>query len=90
MLIICGFPDPHNLAVNFPVELFIDTQLFTGIDDFTMLCIKDVPRTVKYHNRIQINRFAWALFDSASYKRYCGRQIIARIVALQLLQPHGL
>ena len=34
------------------MQLFIDSQGFTGIDNLTMLCIKDVPNMIKDHNLV--------------------------------------
>ena len=52
MLVVCGIPDLHNPEGNCPTQLFIDSQGFTGVDDFIMLHIKDVPHIIKYHNLV--------------------------------------
>ena len=53
MLVICDIPDLRNTAGNLLTRLFIDYQGFTNINDFAMLCIKDVPRMIKDHNSVQ-------------------------------------
>ena len=50
MLVVCGIPDLRNLAGNRPTQMFIDSQGFTGIGDFTILCIKAVPHMIKDKN----------------------------------------
>ena len=53
MLIVCGIPYLHNTAGNQPVQLFINYQGFTGIPDFSMKLIKDVPHMIKDHNSVK-------------------------------------
>ena len=52
MLVVCGILDLQNPAGNRPGLLFINSQGFMGIDDFTMLCIKDVPYIIKDNNLV--------------------------------------
>ena len=32
--------------------MFTDSQRFSGINDFSILIIKNVPNTIKYHNLV--------------------------------------
>ena len=52
MLVVCGIIDLHNPAGNCPTQLFIYSQGFTGIDDLSMIRIKDVPHMIKDHNSV--------------------------------------
>ena len=52
MLVICGITDMQNPAGNHPTQLFIDSQGFMGIDDFTILRIKYVPNMINNHNLV--------------------------------------
>ena len=52
MLVICDIPGIHNTAGNLLMQLFVVSQGFTNIDDFSMLCIKDVPHMIKDHNSV--------------------------------------
>ena len=52
MLVVCGIPSLKNPARYRPTQLFIDSQGFMGVDDFTMLRIKYVPHMIKYHNLV--------------------------------------
>ena len=53
MLVVCGIIDMKNLAGNGPTQMFIDLRGFVGIDDFTMLSIKDLPHMIKDHNLVK-------------------------------------
>ena len=52
LFFVCGITDLHNPAWNRPTQLFIDYQRFRGIDDFTMLLIKNVTHMIKDHNLV--------------------------------------
>ena len=52
ILVVCGIPDLNNTSRNRPTHLCIDSQGFTGIDYLSMLCIKDIPHMIKYHNLV--------------------------------------
>ena len=52
MVVVCGIPDLQNPAVNCPTQLFIDSQGFTWIDNFTIIHIRDVPRMIKEHSLV--------------------------------------
>ena len=52
MCFVCVVTDLQNPAGNFPTRMFIDSQVFTGIDDLSMLRIKDLPHMIKYHNLV--------------------------------------
>ena len=52
ILVVCGITDQHKPAGNRLTQLFIDSQLFLGIDDFSMIRIKDVPHTIKDCNLV--------------------------------------
>ena len=52
MLVVYGTLNPQNPEGNRPTHLFFYFQEFTGIDDFTMLRIKDVPHMIKDHNSV--------------------------------------
>ena len=42
ILVVCDIPDMQNPAGSHPTQMFIYSQGFMGIDDFSMLHIKDV------------------------------------------------
>ena len=50
MLVVCGITDMKNPAGNLPTQLFIDFQGFAGIDDLSMIRIKDVHNMKNDHN----------------------------------------
>ena len=50
MFFVCGIPDLQNPAGNRLTQIFIFSRGFKGVDDFTILCIEDVPNMKKYHN----------------------------------------
>ena len=52
MLVVCGILDLQNSAGNRLTHLFIYSQGFIGIDDFSMLRVKDVPHMIKDHNLV--------------------------------------
>ena len=52
MFVVYGIPDLQNPAGNCPIKIFIDSQEFTVIDDFSMLRIKGVPHIIKDHNLV--------------------------------------
>ena len=52
VLVVCAITDLQNPARNFPTQLFIDSQVFTGIDDLSVLHIKDLPHMINYHNSV--------------------------------------
>ena len=52
MLVFCCILFMQNSSGNFPVQLFIDSKGFTGIDDFYMLNIKEVPNMIKDNNLV--------------------------------------
>ena len=47
MFVICGISYMKNPEDSCPTRMFIDSQGFIGIGDFTMRCIKDVPHMIK-------------------------------------------
>ena len=50
ILIICGIEDLQNPAGDHPTQIFIYSQGFTGIGNFSILRIKDVPHKINDHN----------------------------------------
>ena len=52
MIVACVILHLQNTGGNFLNQLFIDSQGLIGIDDFSMLCIKDVPYILKNHNLV--------------------------------------
>ena len=50
MLAVCGITYIWNPAGNRSTKLFIDSQGFMGIHNFTILHIEDIPHMIKYHN----------------------------------------
>ena len=52
MLIVCVILDLQIPRVNCPEYIFIGSQLFTGIEGFSMLRIQDVPCIIKDHNSV--------------------------------------
>ena len=52
IIFVCGNTDLHNSVGNCPTKLFIDSQGCTGIDNFSMLHIKDIPHMIKDHNLV--------------------------------------
>ena len=52
MLLVCGIPDIQNATGNRPTLLFIESQGFASVEDFSMLRIKDVPHMIKDHNSV--------------------------------------
>ena len=52
MFVVCGIPDMQDPAGNHVRQLFIDSQGFTGIDDLSMLYIRDLPHIIKDHNSL--------------------------------------
>ena len=49
---VCGIADLQIPADNCPEYLFINSQGFTGIEDLSMLHIKNVPHIIKDHNLV--------------------------------------
>ena len=52
MLVVCGIPYMKNPAGNCLTQLFIDSQVFTGIEDLSMIRIKDVPHMINDNNSV--------------------------------------
>ena len=52
ILVVCSIPDLQNPAGKFPTQLFIDSQGFTAIANFSMIRIKDAPHMIKDHNSL--------------------------------------
>ena len=52
MPVVCGVLDLQNPTENLKIQIFIDSQGFTGIDDFTMLHIKDALHMINDHNLV--------------------------------------
>ena len=52
MCFVCVVTDLQNPAGNFPTQMFIDSQVFTGIDDLSMIRIKDVPHMINDNNSV--------------------------------------
>ena len=52
MLVVYGILVLQNIAVNYPTQLFIYSQGFKGIKDFSMLRIKDLLRMIKDNNLV--------------------------------------
>ena len=52
MLVVCVIPDLQNPSRSCLTQLFIDFQGFVGVDDFSMLRIKDVHHMIKDHNLV--------------------------------------
>ena len=52
MIVVCGIPDMSNTAGNRPMQLFIDSQGFRGINYFTMIRIQDIPHMITDHNLV--------------------------------------
>ena len=50
MIVICGITNLQNPAGNFPTQMLIDYQVFSGVYDFSMLRIKDVLHMIKDRN----------------------------------------
>ena len=52
MLVVCGITGLQNPSGNPPTQLFIDSQVFTVVDNFYLLHIKYVPHMIKDHNLV--------------------------------------
>ena len=52
MLVICGIQDLQNPSWNHLTQLFIDSQVFTGIYYFFMLRFKDIYHMIKDDNLV--------------------------------------
>ena len=52
MLVVCGITDLHNPERKFSTNMFIDIQGFTGIDNFTIIFIKDILNMIKDNNLV--------------------------------------
>ena len=52
IIVVCGIPYIQNPAGNSLTQLFIDSQGFMGIDDLSMLFVKDIPRMINDNNLV--------------------------------------